>query len=88
MAPNRLNLLKKGLSALQKHITKCKEILEDHLQRKERINKADSNWLDGPANLVDEQQALELLEKASDYEQGLSQLSAVHKAAVQHLVMH
>ncbi|KAF8230439.1 hypothetical protein L208DRAFT_1281699, partial [Tricholoma matsutake] len=42
-------------------------------------------WLDHNANLVDEQQVLEALENASDYEQGFVRLGGEQKGVVQRL---
>ncbi|KAJ7342913.1 hypothetical protein DFH08DRAFT_962946 [Mycena albidolilacea] len=78
-------LLKKGFAALQKHVNKRKATLQDRLKKEERINDDDSTWLDGPANLIDEERTLELLDSASDYEQGLSCLNNVLQAAVNHM---
>jgi hypothetical protein len=80
-----IELLKKGFAALEKHVTERKATLEARLKKAERLDDADSSWLDGPANLIDEQQALELLDGASDYERGLSRLVPKHQAAVQRL---
>ncbi|KAJ7206597.1 hypothetical protein GGX14DRAFT_568153 [Mycena pura] len=58
LSGSHVGLIEEGLSAFQKHVAKCKKTLEDRLGRKERIDDVDSDWLDGPANLVNEQQAL------------------------------
>jgi hypothetical protein len=65
-----LKLLKKGFVALEKHVSECKTAIQDRLKKSQRIDDDNTAWLDGPANLVDEQQALDALENASDYEQG------------------
>ncbi|KAJ7195126.1 hypothetical protein GGX14DRAFT_575896 [Mycena pura] len=76
-----LEILRKGLTALQKHVKKRKTAIEARLTKKERVDDDDAAWLDGPANLIDEQQALDSLENASDYERGLSRLSQGLQAA-------
>ena len=84
MAGN-VELLKKGFAALQKHVTTRKTSIQDRLEKQEPIDDEDNAWLDGPANLVDEQQALELLENASDYGRGLSRIGEALQAAVQRM---
>ncbi|OJA13138.1 hypothetical protein AZE42_03647 [Rhizopogon vesiculosus] len=50
------------------------------------ISSQDGSWLDHDANLVDEQQALEVLEDASDYERGFDRrLDEAQKGAVRSL---
>jgi hypothetical protein len=49
------------------------------------ISDADQEWLDGDGNLIDEEQVLEILEKASDYERGLEKLNFAEKMIVQRL---
>jgi hypothetical protein len=80
-----IELLKKGFAALEKHVRKRKTALEDRLQREERLDAADNAWLDGPANMIDERRALDVLEDASDYERGLSGLSQGLQVAVQRM---
>ena len=49
------------------------------------ISSQDEQWLDFEANLVDEQQVLEALESASDYEQGFERLDEGQKGLVKKL---
>lgn len=49
------------------------------------ISEADTEWLDGEGNLVDEEHVVGALEDASDYEQYIKQLSLEDKAIVQRL---
>jgi hypothetical protein len=55
------------------------------LAEKKSILSQEEKWLDNDANLVDEQQVLEALEKASNYERGLGQLDEVQKGVVRKL---
>jgi hypothetical protein len=80
-----LELLKKGFVALEKHVSERKTTIQDQLKKSQHIDDADTAWLDGPANLVDERQALDALENTSDYEQGVSHLSQGLQAAVQRM---
>jgi hypothetical protein len=80
-----LELLKKGLSTLQKQVKKRKDALLERLARKEKIPAADEAWLDDHANDVDERTLIDKLEKASDYERGLCRLDSKEKALVDHL---
>jgi hypothetical protein len=80
-----IELLRTGFAAFEKHVKKRKASIQERLKRKERVDDEDSAWLDGPANLIDEQRALELLENASDYEQALSRLGDGLQAAVQRM---
>ena len=77
-----IEILRKGFTALQKHVNKRKTAIQARLAKKECVDDDDTAWLDGPANLIDEQLALDALEKASDYERGLSGLSQGLQAAV------
>ncbi|KAJ7359268.1 hypothetical protein DFH08DRAFT_801108 [Mycena albidolilacea] len=70
-------------SSIYGHTTEQKASIEDQLKRKKHVNDKDSAWLNGPTNLIDEQQVLDLLENTSDYEQGLSRLDESFQAAVQ-----
>ncbi|KAJ6491614.1 hypothetical protein C8R47DRAFT_1044693 [Mycena vitilis] len=64
--PPTLETLKKGYVALQAKIQKRKDDLKERLQKEERIDPADADWLDQDANLVDEEAVIEKLEKAPD----------------------
>ena len=80
-----IELLRKGLTALEKHVAKRKAAIEDRLKKKEHVDDDDTTWLDGPANLIDERRALDLIENASDYEKGLSRLDQGLRAAVERM---
>jgi hypothetical protein len=69
-----LKVLQKGLKTLTNHVKTKKEELQAHLAESQPISAEDKQWLDHDANLVDEQQVLEALEKASDYDQGCQDL--------------
>ncbi|KAF7359013.1 DDE-domain-containing protein [Mycena sanguinolenta] len=77
-----LEILKKGYAALEKHVSTRKATLQARLKKEEPIDDEDSAWLDGPANLIDEKRALDLLESASDYDRGLARLGETLQAAV------
>ena len=74
MSKNPLDLLKKGLSKLKDSIKERKDNLLACLNRKEKISDEDEEWLDSAGNVVDEEAVVSLLENASDYEHGLTQL--------------
>ncbi|KAF8812709.1 hypothetical protein BYT27DRAFT_7251638 [Phlegmacium glaucopus] len=71
MAPNPLDILKKGLAQFSK--------------KKERISPEDEQWLDEEENTADEQQILDMLEAASDYERGITRLDERLKGIVKKL---
>ena len=86
MASKPLDVLKKGLASLQRHISARKDILTTHLKNKEPISEANKAWLDkGEGNTVDEEWVLNLLERALDYDQGLQQLSSQVQFIVENL---
>ena len=85
MTPNRLDILKEGLSKFSKTVKDRKDKLNAKLSRKEPISSADEQWLDYEANTVDEQRILDDLEAASDYERGLAQLDEAGKGIVKKL---
>ncbi|KAJ6500984.1 hypothetical protein DFH09DRAFT_1336136 [Mycena vulgaris] len=70
-----IELLKVGFAALEKHVTKRKATIRERLKREERVDDADSSWLDGPANWVDERRALDLLKNASGHSAHLAQIT-------------
>ena len=80
-----LDILKKGFSKFTTTIKARKDELNTKLARKETISSLDEHWLDNEANPVDEQCALDTLESASDYEQGVEQLDENGKAIVKKL---
>lgn len=85
MAPNPLAVLKKGLSILKDTVKKRREGLVARLKKKETISDADTAWLDNDANQVDEDALIDKLDKASDYERGLSRLNSQERGIVAQL---
>jgi hypothetical protein len=85
MPPKPLEILKKGLGVLQSQFKSKKEQLQARLAEQKSISSQDERWLDNEANLVDEQQVLEVLEKASDYERGFGRLDNAQKGVVRKL---
>ncbi|KAJ3984328.1 hypothetical protein F5890DRAFT_1592654, partial [Lentinula detonsa] len=81
-----LAALKKGLETLQKEHRTQAESLRQKLARNERISKQDEAWLDGEANLVDEEQLVDKLSKALDYQQEVGCLSEEDATIFQRLV--
>ena len=80
-----LDVLRKGLRILQTQVKVRKKEIQAQLAEKRSISSQEEKWLDNEANLMDEQQVLEALKKASDYERGLSQLDEVKKGVVRKL---
>ena len=74
MALKPLEVLKKGLKVLKNQVKAQKETLQAQLAAKNSISPQDESWLDHDANFVDEEQVLEVLEDASDYERGFERL--------------
>ena len=68
MAPKPLKVLKKGLAKFAETVKVHKKELSAKVARAESISSLDEQWLDNEANTVDEQQVLDTLESASDYE--------------------
>ena len=60
-------------------------MLQAQLAEKKSISAKDEHWLDYDANLVDEQQVLEALESAPDYEQGFARLNDEQRGLVERL---
>jgi hypothetical protein len=85
MAPKPLEVLKKGLAKFKETVKVRKKELSAKLARAETISSLDEQWLDNEANTVDEQQVLDTLESASDYERGLERLDDGGKAIVKKL---
>jgi hypothetical protein len=85
MALKALDVLRNGLKKLEKQIGTRKKELETRLAEKKSISSQDEKWLDQEANLVDERQVLDALEKASDYERGLDRLDDKQKGLVRKL---
>ena len=85
MALKPLDVLKKGLKLLQRRFKDRQEAIQARLAEKKSISSHDKKWLDGEANLTDEQQVLDTLEEASDYERGFDRLNEVQKGVVKKL---
>jgi len=85
MTPKPLDVLKKGLKLLQCRFKARREKIQAQLAEKKPISPQDEEWLDGEANLTDEQQILEALEEASDYEEAFGRLNEVQKGVVKKL---
>jgi hypothetical protein len=82
MVLNPLDILKKGLKTLHDQVKAKKDQLQAQLTKGKSISSQEAEWLDGEANLVDEDRILEALEKASDYKQGLERLDKGQKKLV------
>ena len=80
-----LEVLKKGLKILQDQVKAKKEKLQAQLHVKKSISSLDEHWLDNKANLVDEQQVLDALENALDYERGCKRLDETQTGIVRRL---
>jgi len=80
-----LDVLKAGLSTLKKCIEKHRTHLLGCLRRGEKISEQDEAWLDNDSNHVDEEVVIEMLEVASDFEHGWTQLSLEQKEIVDKL---
>jgi hypothetical protein len=85
MVSNPLEVLRKGLKTLHDQVKAKKEQLQAQLAEGKSIPLQDAEWLDGEANLVDEDRVLEALEKASNYEQGLEGLDEGQRGLVMKL---
>ncbi|KIK76349.1 hypothetical protein PAXRUDRAFT_170205, partial [Paxillus rubicundulus Ve08.2h10] len=59
--------------------------LEGELKARQPISDSDQEWLDNAGNLVDEEQVVDALDHASDYEQGLKRLNSHDKSVVEKL---
>ena len=85
MPSKLLEVLHKGLKILENWVSEKKRALQAQLTEKKSISSEDEQWLDHEANLVDEQQILEALEDALDYEQGFARLDGEQKGIVRKL---
>ena len=63
-----IDALRKGLKKLKDQHRERKEKLLAELNARKTISKEDQEWLDGAANLVDEECVIETLESTADYE--------------------
>jgi len=79
MSSNPLDILKKGLVNLQSQTKGTKSRLLTGLANHEIITEEEEHWLDHDANLVEGEQVIGELEKASDYKQGLGRLDEIKK---------
>ena len=62
-----IDVLKKGLKFLKKHVATRKEQLEADLKAGKLISAKDEEWLDGAGNLIDEEHVVEVLDNESSY---------------------
>jgi hypothetical protein len=85
MSPTPLKILKQGLKSFSQKIKERKDKLNAKLKQSKTLSPADEEWLDNQANVVIEQQILEQLESASDYDRGLACLDNKGKAIVKKL---
>lgn len=85
MSENPIQVLQKGLRKLKDSVKSRKNNLLTRLNRKEKISDEDEEWLDNAGNLVDEECVVDLLERASNYEHGLTRLTSQQKFLVEKL---
>ena len=86
MLETPLDIIKSGLSKLQKEVRTRKDDLTARLHRKETPSPEDEEWLDHDGNLVEEEAVVDLLVKALDYRQALAGLDSRQTALVQKLL--
>lgn len=86
MAPRPLERLKNGLLKLKKQVEEKRKALQAKLANREKISEADEGWLDNEANLLNEEQLVDELENASDYERGVGRLDDAKKALRHRLI--
>ena len=60
-----IDVLKKGLKTLKKHVASCKTQLEADLKAGNIISAEEEEWLDGAGNLVDEERVIKALDNES-----------------------
>jgi len=80
-----IEILKRGLLKLHNQVQQRKSELEAKLKAGQPVSDADMDWLDGDGNLIDEEQVVEILDNASDYERGFDRLNPQKKVIVQRL---
>jgi hypothetical protein len=85
MASKPLDALRKGLKTLNDRVKIKKDAIQGRLAERKPISAEEEHWLDYDANLVDEQQVLEALESASDYERGFARLNDEQRGLVKKL---
>jgi hypothetical protein len=86
-----LEKVKQGLEALRKQTEARKSIILAHLNSKEpaertKVTAEDEKWLDGEANLVDEEMLVQEIDEASDCECGVGRLDEKKKTMWEKLV--
>ncbi|KAI6017368.1 hypothetical protein BKA83DRAFT_4465217 [Pisolithus microcarpus] len=79
------SILKRGLTKLRDQIQSRKAKLIAELKAGQPISEVDEVWLDDDGNLVDEEQVVETLDNASDYDWGVERLNSQDKGIVQKL---
>ncbi|KAF8264874.1 hypothetical protein EI94DRAFT_1702909 [Lactarius quietus] len=85
MTSEPLEVLKKGLAPLKRHISAKKDHLTT-LKNGQPISEEDETWVDqGAGNMVDEDWVLDVVENASDYKHGLQLLSPEDRLIVENL---
>lgn len=77
-----LEVLRKGLKALRKQVKTRREKLQGLLAARKKISPQDEEWLDNEGNLVVEEQIVENLDHASDYERAVNALTAEQQEIV------
>lgn len=81
-----LDALKKGLRRLRDQSSLRKALLEDALKAGKPISAEDEDWLDNAGNLVDEEQLIDKLDKAVDYESTCKTLNPQEMLVVERLM--
>ena len=82
---NPIEILKKGLTRLQNQVQDWKTRLLAELRASRPISDTDQEQLDNNGNLVDEERVVDVLDCASDYEEGLRRLNSHDKYVVDKL---
>ena len=82
---NPIEILKKGLTRLRNQVQDRKTRLLAELRASRPISDTDQEWLDNDGNLVDEERVVDVLDCASDYEEGLRRLNSHDKYVVDKL---
>jgi predicted RNase H-like nuclease (RuvC/YqgF family) len=85
MAYPSLEVLEKGLSALKDEINPRKEDILNRKRKQISVCSDDEQWLDGEANLIDEERVIERLQCALDYKKELKLLDNAGKMIVERL---
>ena len=85
MVLNPLDVLKKGLAKIQSEVAERRQRVEAKLKRREAVTEEEENWLDTVANTANEEQVIDELEQASDYERGLGRLDEIKRNMVNRL---